>query len=52
MWGQGIDVTGYIDCPYMVSQYLLFHSTAIKAILREIQDKKPKSVILSPQFDP
>ena len=32
----GIKLTGYLDSPYMLSQYLLIHSEAIKATIKEI----------------
>ena len=40
-WGgggenQGIKVTSYLDSPHMLSQYLLIHSEAIKAMIKEI----------------
>ena len=34
--GQGVKLTGYLDSPYMLSQYLLIHSEAIKATIKEI----------------
>ena len=33
---QGVKLTGYLDSPYMLSQYLLIHSEAIKATIKEI----------------
>ena len=33
---QGIKVTSYLDSPHMLSQYLLIHSEAIKATIKEI----------------
>ena len=38
--GQEVKLTGYLDCPDMVSQYLLIHSEAIKATMKEISGKK------------
>ena len=34
--GSGVKLTGYLDSPYMLSQYLLIHSEAIKATTKEI----------------
>ena len=34
--GSGVKLTGYLDSPYMLSQYLLIHSEAIKATIKEI----------------
>ena len=34
--GRGIKLTGYLDSPHMLSQYLLIHSEAIKAMIKEI----------------
>ena len=34
--GWGVKLTGYLDSPYMLSQYLLIHSEAIKATIKEI----------------
>ena len=34
--GSGGKLTGYLDSPYMLSQYLLIHSEAIKATIKEI----------------
>ena len=34
--GRGVKLTGYLDSPYMLSQYLLIHSEAIKATIKEI----------------
>ena len=31
-----LKVTGYLDSPHMLSQYLLIHSEAIKAMIKEI----------------
>ena len=32
----GVKLTGYLNSPYMLSQYLLIHSEAIKATIKEI----------------
>ena len=34
--GSGGNLTGYLDSPYMLSQYLLIHSEATKATIKEI----------------
>ena len=34
--GSGVKLTDYLDSPYMLSQYLLIHSDAIKATIKEI----------------
>ena len=34
--GWGVKLTGYLDSPHMLSQYLLIHSEAIKATIKEI----------------
>ena len=34
--GGGVKLTGYLDSPYMLSQYLLIHSEAITATIKEI----------------
>ena len=34
--GRGVKLTSYLDSPHMLSQYLLIHSEAIKATIKEI----------------
>ena len=34
--GRGVKLTGYLDSPHMLSQYLLIHSEAIKATIKKI----------------
>ena len=34
--GQVVKLTGYLDSQHMLSQYLLIHSEAIKATIKEI----------------
>ena len=34
--GRGVKLTGYLDSPHILSQYLLIHSEAIKATIKEI----------------
>ena len=41
-----VDLTGYTDSPHVVSQYLLIHSKAVKAIIKEVEGKNIKSTIL------
>ena len=48
---QGVNLTSYLDSSHMVSQYLLIHSKAVKARIKEIKGQNTKSAILSPQFD-
>ena len=50
--GQGVNLTSYLDSSHMVYQYLLIHSKAVKARIKEIKGQNTKSAILSPQFDP
>ena len=46
--GQEVKLTGYLDCPHMVSQYLLIHSEAIIATMKEISGKNSKTAIFPP----
>ena len=50
--GRGVKLTGYLDSPHMLSQYLLIYSEAIKATIKEISGKNSKTAIFLPQFDP
>ena len=34
--GSGVNLTSYLDSTHMVSQYLLLHSKALKAIIKAI----------------
>ena len=34
--GRGVKLTGYLDSPHMLSQYLLIHSEGLKATIKEI----------------
>ena len=47
---QGIEVTSYLDSPHMLSQYLLIHSEAIKAMIKEIYGKNTKAAIYDPSL--
>ena len=48
--GQEVKLTGYLDCPHMVSQYLLIHSEAIKATIKEIYGQNSKAAIYNPSL--
>ena len=50
MGGWGIKLTGYLDSPHMLSQYLLLHSEAIKATIKEIYGKNSKAAIYDPSL--
>ena len=39
--GRGVKLTGYLDSPHMLSQYLLIHSEAIKATIKDSVLKVP-----------
>ena len=34
--GRGVKLTGYLDSPHTLSQYLLIHSEAIKATIKKM----------------
>ena len=42
---QAVNQTGYINFAQMVSQYLLIHSKALQAVIKEIEGKNTKSAI-------
>ena len=42
--GRGVKLTGYLDSPHILSQYLLIHSEGIKATIKEILGKTPKQL--------
>ena len=48
--GRGIKLTGYLDSPHMLSQYLLIHSEGLKATIKEIQGKTPKQLFYDPSL--
>ena len=48
--GRGVKLTGYLDSPHMLSQYLLIHSEAIKATIKEIEGKNSKAAIYDPSL--
>ena len=41
-----VKLTGYLDSPHMLFQYLLIHSEGIKATIKEIEGKNSKLKIL------
>ena len=48
--GRGVKLTGYLDSPYMLSQYLLIHSEAIKATIKEIKAKTQNRLFYDPSL--
>ena len=48
--GRGVKVTGYLDSPHMLSQYLLIHSEGLKETIKEIQGKTPKQLFYDPSL--
>ena len=48
--GRGVKLTGYLDSPHMLSQYLLIHFEGIKATIKEIQGKNSKAAIYDPSL--
>ena len=46
--GQGVKLTGYLDSPHMLSQYLLIHSEGLKAIIKEIKAKTQNRLFYDP----
>ena len=48
--GRGVKLTGYLDSPHMLSQYLLIHSEGIKATIKEIYGKTPKQLYYDPSL--
>ena len=47
---RGVKLTGYLDSPYMLSQYLLIHSEAIKATIKEIKAKTENQLFYDPSL--
>ena len=47
---QGVKLTGYLDSPHMLSQYLLIYSEAIKATIKEIKAKIQKRLFYDPSL--
>ena len=48
--GQGVKLTGYLDSPHMLSQYLLIYSEAIKATIKEIKAKTQNRLFYDPSL--
>ena len=48
--GRGVKLTGYLDSPHMLSQYLLIHSEAIKATIKEIKAKTQNHLFYDPSL--
>ena len=48
--GLGVKLTGYLDSPYMLSQYLLIYSEAIKATIKEIKAKTQNRLFYDPSL--
>ena len=46
--GRGVKLTGYLDSPHMLSQYLLIYSEAIKATIKEIKAKTQNRLFYDP----
>ena len=46
--GRGVKLTGYLDSPHMLSQYLLIYSKAIKATIKEIKAKTQNRLFYDP----
>ena len=47
---QGVKLTGYLDSPHMLSQYLLIYSEAIKATIKEIKAKTQNRLFYDPSL--
>ena len=48
--GRGVKLTGYLDSPHMLSQYLLIYSEAIKATIKEIKAKTQNWLFYDPSL--
>ena len=48
--GGGVKLTGYLDSPHMLSQYLLIHSEGIKATIKEIRAKTQNRLFYDPSL--
>ena len=46
--GRGVKLTGYLDSPHMLSQYLLIYSEAIKTTIKEIKAKTQNGLFYDP----
>ena len=47
---RGAKLTGYLDSPHMLSQYLLIYSEAIKATIKEIKAKTQNRLFYDPSL--
>ena len=45
-----VKLTGYLDSPHMLSQYLLIYSEAIKATIKEIKAKTQNRLFYDPSL--
>ena len=48
--GRGVKLTGYLDSPHMLSQYLLIYSEATKATIKEIKAKTQNRLFYDPSL--
>ena len=48
--GRGVKLTGYLDSPHMLSQYLLIHSEGLKATIKEIKAKTQNQLLYDPSL--
>ena len=48
--GRGVKLTGYLDSPHMLSQYLLIYSEAIKTTIKEIKAKTQNRLFYDPSL--
>ena len=48
--GRGVKLTGYLDSPHILSQYLLIHSEAIKATIKEKKAKTQDQLFYDPSL--
>ena len=48
--GRGVKLTGNLDSPHMLSQYLLIYSEAIKATIKEIKAKTQNRLFYDPRL--
>ena len=48
--GRGVKLTGHLDSPHMLSQYLLIYSEAIKATIKDIKAKTQNQLFYDPSW--
>ena len=48
--GRGVKLTGYLDSPHMLSQYLLIYSEGLKATIKEIKAKTQNQLFYDPSL--